>query len=247
MKPLIISAILLCVTTSTAYAQDADVDVGALAWSARESLRSMSGPVESIVKPDGKGGVVNAGFGQKSNINIRIPSRRRAAKGHPNNVGSHTKVRSESFFERRRREREEAAAEAARREAERRARIRREDAEDFARGYSIHQGMMSGFYMRKAARDHYLATEGAARLDANVHAMDLATIPTQEAKPSLDTKSNDELAELFEEPVRIIYLNKERATRSSFTSGEVISVQGNLDISPQSYNCLLYTSDAADE
>ena len=43
----------------------------------------------------------------------------------------------------------------------------------------------------KAARDHYLATEGAARLDANVHAMDLATIPTQEAKPSLDTKSND--------------------------------------------------------
>lgn len=163
--------------TSTAYAQDADVDVGALAWSARESLWSMSGPVESIVKPDGKGGVVNAGFGQKSNINIRIPSRRRPAKGRPNNVGSHTKVRSESFFERRRREREEAAAEAARREAERRARIRREDAEDFARGYSIHQGMMSGFYMRKAARDRYLATEGAARLDANVHAMDLATIP----------------------------------------------------------------------
>ena len=36
MKPLIISAILLCVMTSTAYAQDADVDVGALAWSARE-------------------------------------------------------------------------------------------------------------------------------------------------------------------------------------------------------------------
>ncbi len=236
MKALIISAILLCAMTSTAYAQDADVDVGALAWSARESLRSMSGPVESIVKPDGKGGVVNAGFGQKSNINIRIPSRRRPAKGRPNNVGSHTKVRSESFFERRRRKREEAAAEAARREAERRARIRREDAEDFARGYSIHQGMMSGFYMRKAARDRYLATEGAARLDASVHAMDLATIPTQEAKPSLDTKSNDELAELFEEPVRIIYLNKERATRSSFTSGEVISVQGNLDISPQSYN-----------
>lgn len=97
MKPLIISAILLCVTTSTAYAQDADVDVGALAWSARESLWSMSGPVESIVKPDGKGGVVNAGFGQKSNINIRIPSRRRPAKGRPNNVGSHMKVRSESF------------------------------------------------------------------------------------------------------------------------------------------------------
>lgn len=95
---------------------------------------------------------------------------------------------------------------------------------------------MSGFYMRKAARDRYLATEGAARLDASVHAMDLATIPTQEAKPSLDTKSNDELAELFEEPVRIIDLNKERSARTSFTSGESISVQGNTDISQQSYN-----------
>lgn len=237
MKPLIISAILLCAMTTTADAQDADVDVGALANSAKESLMSMGAPdVSNIVKPDGKGGVVNAGFGQKSNINIRIPSRPRAAKGRSNNVGSHTKVGSESFFERRRREREEAAAEAARREAERRARIRREDAEDFARGYTMHQGMMSGFYMRKAARDQYLATEGAARLDASVHAMDLATIPTQEAKPSLDTKSNDELAELFEEPVRIIYLDKERSARTSFASGEDISVQGNLDISPQSYN-----------
>lgn len=235
MKPLIISAILLCVTTSTANAQD--VDAGALARSARQSLWSMSDPdVRNVVRPDGQGGVVNAGLGQGSNINIRIPSRRRPAKGRPNNVGSNAKVGSESFFERRRREREEAAAEAARREAERRERIRREDAEDFARGYSIHQGMMSGFYMRKAARDRYLATEGAARLDANVHAMDLATIPTQEAKPSLDTKSNDELAELFEEPVRIIYLDKERSARTSFASGEDISVQGNLDISPQSYN-----------
>lgn len=86
MKALIISTILLCATVTTANAQD--VDAGALARSARQSLWSMSDPdVRNVVRPDGQGGVVNAGLGQGSNINIRIPSRRRPAKGRPNNVG----------------------------------------------------------------------------------------------------------------------------------------------------------------
>lgn len=198
---------LLTVSGSTCFGQSWEDEPDAIAFDTyspsvaqRQSVNSLSSAdiskiTQPVKLPDGRWTTRNVGFGRQTAVSrgSRPSSSRKAYRG----TGTHTSGPSRSVIARRRAQREEQIREYKRQQALKRERIRRENAEDFQRGFTLHKAATSGFYSREAQRDYYMATEGAARLDASFTATDYARIPNKTASVQLNTATKDDLLNLL--------------------------------------------------
>lgn len=188
----------------------------------RQSANSLSSAnLTKITKPvqtsNGRWTTQNAGFGRRTTYG---GSSRGSSRSKFRGTGTHTSAPSKSFREQYRARREEQIRRAKIEQAKKRERIRRQNAEDFARGFTIHKAATAHFYARKAQRDHYMATEGAARLDASFTATDYATVPNRDAKPYVNTDTPDELADLLTAGGGMAFSDEAVVARQPFEPGD---------------------------
>lgn len=171
---------------------------GGLANSAKKSLMSMgNSDISTIVTPDGKGGVVNAGF-KKPNTMVLTNSKggitivrgnptqsnaRNARVNQVNNIKSNGSTRQASSFMYRKREQMARAAQKAyeRKIKENLRKKREDDCSEMMAKQNYYQRTEQEF-RAAVERDYWHATEGARAVDESLKASDYMTIPQKDEK-----------------------------------------------------------------
>ncbi|OKZ19320.1 MAG: hypothetical protein BHV77_12290 [Bacteroides sp. 43_108] len=168
-----------------------------LANSAKKSLMSMSNSdISTIVRPDGKGGVVNAGFKKPNANNVVVTNSKNGIRfingnsaqstvrnSQINKIKSNTSARTTpSFMEYRRQQMKIAAQKAHERMVMEKLRKKREDdRSEMIAKQNYYQRTEQEFRIA-VERDHWHATEGAKAVDESLKPSDYFTIPQKDEK-----------------------------------------------------------------
>lgn len=171
---------------------------GGLANSAKKSLMSMgNSDVTTIVMPDGKGGVVNAGFrkpgkmvitNSKGGITIvkgspTQSSARNACVNQVNRIKSKGSAKQpSSFFQWKQEQMARAAQEAYERKIREELRKKREDDRSEMIAKQNYYQRTEQEFRAAVERDHWHATEGARAVDESLKPSDYMTIPQKDEK-----------------------------------------------------------------
>lgn len=163
--------------------------IGKLANSAKKSLMSMgNSDVTTIVKPDGKGGVVNAGFRKPGKMVITNSSggimivkgsstQTAARNNNVNKINSNklnsSKKQPSSFFLWKTEQRARAAQESYERKIKEKLRKKREDDRSEMIAKQNYYKRTEQEFRAAVERDHWHATEGARAVDKSLRPSDI--------------------------------------------------------------------------